>query len=271
MIDLKEVEQIIVQANEQCILPKFRNLLDNEIERKSNKSYDVVTVADKEAEIFIKEKILEKDHNALFIGEESSHKNPEEIRLLTQDKPVWIIDPIDGTTNYSNGIEKFGTIISCVKNNETIYGCIYNPITETLITAEKGSGCWCKGKKIKLDSTILPKESLAIMSLQFFKKDQAEVIANRASNFLNWKNNFGSVAIDYQACVLKKAQIAVFNYIRVWDHAAGILIHHEAGGYSAKFDGSQYQPIDENGGLILAPSRDIWNYFSNNVMKDIQV
>jgi fructose-1,6-bisphosphatase/inositol monophosphatase family enzyme len=269
MLDKAKIEQIVILANEEYVLNRFGKLRDKDIACKSKYPHDVVTIADKEAEEFIKARIWEIDPNALFIGEESSFKNPQELFLMEQDEPVWIIDPIDGTANFKNGVAKFGTILSCVQKKEIIYGCIYNPITKTLISAEKGSGAWCQGKRLSINTSVSFEDSLAILSLQFFEKEMAEKIAERAFQFLRWQSNFGSVAIDYQSCALSDVQIAVFNFIRVWDHAAGVLIHQEAGGYAAKFDGTPYCPLDIEGGIILAPDQDIWNYFYSHVMGDM--
>lgn len=265
-IDHQKIGRIITQVCEEQILPRFRNLSADDIEMKSDHASDVVTIADKDAEAALKQQISSLYPQARFIGEESSHSNPAELDALTDGGAVWVIDPLDGTTNFKNGVEKFGTILSYIENGEILHGWIYNPISKMMVTAQKGAGTWCGSQRLSVSQVKDISQTRAMMSLQFFPEDEAGLIADRAEKTLTWQNNYGSVAIDYQAVVKAQTDFALFNYIRVWDHAAGILMHREAGGYAAKLDGSSYQVTDESGGLLLAPSKDLWDGFHKEIL-----
>lgn len=154
MLTQKNIENIIEVtrlAGRREIMPHFRRLTEDKIEIKSRFD-DLVTAADKNTEKLIGTAIKSILHDALIIAEEEAR--PELLSLVETSDLTVVIDPIDGTWNYANGLATFGTIIAVVKNGETIFGLLYDPVLDDWIVAEKGAGAWYTGPNQKYKVSI---------------------------------------------------------------------------------------------------------------------
>ena len=112
-VDVDAVSRLITDVAREIVLPKFRTLRADEIYHKPTAGHvdDVVTVVDREAETRLSEGLLAMIPSACVIGEEATHDRPELLGLLKDDKPVWIVDPLDGTSNFANGDDRFGIMV----------------------------------------------------------------------------------------------------------------------------------------------------------------
>ena len=245
------VNSLLIETSKNIILPKYKSLKNNEIKTKDS-SNDYVTIADEEAEKFLTKNLKNILPLSHVIGEESVYSNKDILKKLDEKEPVWIIDPIDGTSNFISGIDKFYIIIALVINNNTIMGWIHNPISNETAWGYKGYGTWIDNKKISIE------------------KNNKKLIDNKAAiyhkSLIDYKNKFkyikynGSAAHEYISLIKNKIQISCFSRLLPWDHAAGILLHKEAGGYSALLNSREYFPNSKNpGGILSTPTSDIWN------------
>ncbi len=203
--------------------------------RQKSSSFDLITDADLEAERAIV-RIIKKSfpkHNIL--AEEGRYEK-------TNSPYCWIVDPLDGTNNFSFGIPIFCVSIALAKNNQVILGLIYDPMRQELFLAEKGKGAYLNNKRIKVSSAGSLDKSLLITGFYY----------NRGKNMLN---NLGVIKIFFQknivglrrlgAAALDLAYIACGRAtgfwefsLSPWDFAAGKLLIEEAGGrVSNKFGG----------------------------------
>ena len=220
---------------------------------------DLVTEADHAAEKAIFE-VIQKDYPDHFILSEETG----EIRSSSEYK--WIIDPIDGTVNFANGIPLCCVSIGLEKDGEMILGAVSAPIISEMYIAEKGMGATLNDKKISVSSKQELKTSCLVTGfpytyldtpngpLQVFEKLIRQGIPVR---------RLGSAAIDL--CWVAAGRFDGFyeHQLQAWDSAAGFLMIEEAGGKVTDFEGnyySTYQPhILATNGLIHEELRSVVN------------
>ncbi len=189
--------------------------------------FDLVTVADIEAEKKIVEVIRGyfPEHN--FLGEENNYDK-------TDSEYKWIIDPLDGTNNFAHSLPIFCVSIALAKNDKLLLGVIYDPLREELFYAEKNKGAFLNGQKISVSDIDKLAGSLLITGFYYDRgKDMMETL-DKIRQFLQLNitgvRRLGSAALDlcYVACGRASG---FWEYVlSPWDFAAGKLIVEEAGG-----------------------------------------
>ena len=171
-----------------------------------------VSNADTKAEKIIIEELMKAKKNYSIISEEDGSK------INSDSKNVWIIDPIDGTSNFLHGIPHFAISIALKSNNEIISGLIYDPIKDEMFYAEKNSGAFFNNKRIKVS------KKKEIENCLFATGGKEKII----SDFITRKT--GSAALDMAYVAAGRYDGYFQNNLNLWDVAAGIIIIKEAGG-----------------------------------------
>jgi myo-inositol-1(or 4)-monophosphatase len=197
---------------------------------------DLVTEIDLLSEKFIKEQILSHYPRHQILAEEGG---------LTADKSeyLWIIDPLDGTTNYAHGYPVFAVSIALEYAGEVVLGVVYDPMREELFVAEKGAGATLNNRAIHVTTRQQVSDSLLVTGFPYD-------IKKSALNNLNYFSQFcltaravrrdGSAALDL--CYTAAGRFDGFWEMKLgpWDAAAGVLLVQEAGGCVSQFDGSEF-------------------------------
>jgi myo-inositol-1(or 4)-monophosphatase len=173
----------------------------------------------------------------------------------------FIIDPLDGTTNFLHGIPHFAISIGLERDGQLVSGVIYNPISDDMFTAEKGSGAYLNDKRLRVAARKTLKDSVAATGIPFIGKGgherfQAElgaVMANTAG-----VRRFGSAALDLAWLAAGRYDAYWERNLKPWDIAAGILMVREAGGVVTDMDGSA-RMLDS--GHILASNESLHPQF----------
>lgn len=207
------------------------------IERKDGQEKNLVTEIDKKSEEIIISIVKRHFPNHDILAEESGAS-----AISTSDYK-WIIDPLDGTTNYTHGLPVFCVSICVEWKGELLYGVIYDPNFNELFTAVKGEGAFLNGKKIRVSKTEELGKSLLVSG---FPYNIAENPNNAIEHFINFViraqavRRMGSAAIDL-------AYVAAGRYdgfwevaLNPWDTAAGALLVLEAGGKVSDFSGEPF-------------------------------
>jgi len=171
-----------------------------------------VSNADTKAEKIIIEELMKAKKNYSIISEEYGSK------INSDSENVWIIDPIDGTSNFLHGIPHFAISIALKSNNEIISGLIYDPIKDEMFYAEKNNGAFFNNQRIKVS------KKREIENCLFATGGKEKVI----SDFITRKT--GSAALDMAYVAAGRYDGYFQNNLNVWDVAAGIIIIKEAGG-----------------------------------------
>jgi myo-inositol-1(or 4)-monophosphatase len=152
----------------------------------------------------------------------------------------FIIDPLDGTTNFLHGIPHFAISIGLEREGQLVSGVIYNPISDDMFTAEKGSGAYLNDKRLRVAGRKTLKDSLAATGIPFIGKGgherfQAELGTAMANT--SGVRRFGSAALDLAWLAAGRYDAYWERGLKAWDMAAGILMVREAGGVVTDMDG----------------------------------
>ena len=186
---------------------------------------DFVSSSDKKSEKTIIQELLKSKKKYSFLTEESG-------KITSSDtNNIWIIDPIDGTTNYLHGIPHFAISISLKSNNEIIAGVVFDPIKNEIFYAEKNNGAYFNNQRIRVS------KKKKIEHCLFATGGRKEV-----KNSLNVRKS-GSAALDMAYVAAGRYDGYFQNNLHLWDIAAGIILIKEAGGKINKIDSSQINEI----------------------------
>jgi len=192
-----------------------------------------VSNADTKAEKIIIEELMKAKKNYSIISEEDGSK------INSDSENVWIIDPIDGTSNFLHGIPHFAISIALKSNNEIISGLIYDPIKDEMFYAEKNNGAFFNNQRIKVS------KKKEIEDCLFATGGKEKVI----SDFITRKS--GSAALDMAYVAAGRYDGYFQNNLNLWDVAAGIIIIKEAGGIVNEINLSNHSNIK----IIASSSR----------------
>ncbi len=222
---------------------------------------DFVTSADKRTEkILINE--LQKAHPGYgIITEETGIINKSNV------KNRWIIDPIDGTMNFLNGIPQFAISVGYEEESEIKCGVIFNPITNEMFCAEKGNGAYLNNSRIRVSNKKNIKDALLVTGgpKQASKiKDKIFSEYIKVSNHVSNIRKFGSAALDIAYVACGRFDGYWQRELNYWDVAAGIIILKEAGGFINFFEEDKEAPLKRN---ILASNSIIHDELSNLILK----
>ncbi len=153
-------------------------------------------------------------------------------------------------------------MVGLVRRGETLAGWIHDPVKRLTTAALAGEGAWCDGRRLAVAPGSTPDSMSGALSLRFGNRQLARRIGGR-SNLVGSIFNFRCAGHEYLALASGKAHFAFYNRLYPWDHAPGQLIHREAGGFSARLDGSPYTPRETGGGLLLTPDAASWQALHN--------
>ena len=252
-----EIRDLFRFAAERSMLPRFRVLSDAEIELKDGN--DPVTVVDREIEEFLTEALSKLAPGVPVVGEEAAHNDKHVLDHLSQQ--CWIIDPLDGTANFTEGKTPFGIMIALADAGEAVAGWIYDPLSDRLCHAKRGEGAFINGEIVTSRTTGQSQPVAAISKLFLDESERAEIDMKIAPHY-TFADIPRCAAEQYPRLALGQNDVSTFKRTLAWDHAAGVLWLNEAGGKAARIDGSDYR-VDQHSetGLIGASTPQIWEAF----------
>lgn len=169
------------------------------------------------------------------LGEEMTGE--EQARLWSEGRRgLWCIDPIDGTTNFANGIPFFAVSVAYLVDHETRFGVVYNPVTDESFYAAQGAGAFLNGTELPLRPAA-PQLADAVAGIDFkrISKHLGDELAVRPPYYS--QRNFGSSALEWCFVAAGRLDVYLHGGQMLWDYAAGRLILAEAGGEAAALDG----------------------------------
>ncbi len=246
---------VMHDAAARAVMPRYQSLESHQIDAKA--ADDVVTIADKEAELILAEGLAQIRPEATIVGEEAAHADPALLDRLG-DALCWIIDPIDGTNNYASGKPPFGIMVALSQGGETVTGWILDPLSGRLCHAHRGAGAFVGDERITARGTG-QEPPIAGISLMFVDPARRAAMREKIAPHYQLVDIPRCAAEQYPRLVLGVNDLSVFERTLAWDHAAGVLFVNEAGGKVARPDGRPYR-VDEAHlpGLIGAASPALW-------------
>lgn len=215
--------------------------------KQENDTLQVVTDVDTAAEKLILDTLKQAFPDHAFFSEEAGEDtNTSDYR--------WVVDPIDGTSNYARRIPFFCVSIGLTYKNEPILGVVYQPITDELFTAEKGKGAFLNGKKISVTSDTAVSKAFVTVDRgksQHEKERLVSIVAELTKHVRSMRMpGSGALQTCYVAC--GKFDAAIFNGLSFYDVAAAAVIAQEAGAQLSDFSGRTWEL--KTGDLLIAHS-----------------
>jgi len=243
------IEDIIQISKEAGELIRNAFGKKHSIEFKTNE-LNLVTETDKASEKLISDFIKKKYPSHGILAEEGSEANKSAEYL-------WVIDPLDGTTNFAHGLPIFAVSIGVQKNGQTIAGVVYDVMRDIIFSAEKNNGSFENEKRINVNKNENLGHSMLVTGFPYDIRENPDKAFERFIAFLKQVRGIrrlGSAAIDF--CYVANGVFDGFWEVSLhpWDMCAGKLIVEEAGGLVTNFDGNQ---IDIYSQQILATNKFI--------------
>ena len=269
--DVRRVGKILGLAARTEILPRFRRLAPTQIRQKTS-AFDLVTEADEAAEAAITAALQSAFPGCTVVGEESAHKEPALLDLIADAPLAFIVDPVDGTRNFASNLPLFGVMAAVTSHGETIAGAIYDPMSRDWAYAVRGGGAWIEqedGTSARLRvADPAPVSAMDGFIGTNYLPEPLRATVNRNLSRFGTTNSLRCAAHEYRTAAAGFCHVLLYSRLMPWDHAAGALIHREAGGYSAHFDGEPYLPTHFGGGLICAPDEASWQLARDALLEE---
>ncbi|GHC22973.1 inositol monophosphatase [Kushneria pakistanensis] len=252
---------IVRHAARTEILPRFRMLDPDAIDTKSGPD-DLVTIADKSAEKVITQGVAKAFPEATIVGEEAVAEDASLLKTIGNAEMAVIIDPIDGTWNFARNLNQFGVIVAVVSRGETVLGLLYDPLADDWVMARKGEGAWYgrpdgTARRLQVSNTKKVSNMVGSTSIRLFPRETQYDMAGLFPDFARMMS-FGCACHEYRTMAFGFVDFMLTAKLMPWDHAAGVMILQEAGGYAALLDGTPYSPTIHQGCMIAANSKDSW-------------
>ena len=259
--DAFRIGDILAQAARTEIMPRFGALAAGQVREKSSR-FDIVTDADEAAEAAISAALEAAYPTAVIVGEEATARDRSLLDAIGSADLAFVVDPLDGTMNFASGLPLFGVMAAATVRGEVALAAIHDPVCHTTALALRGEGAWLQredGSRVdlKVAGPVPVREMHAVVGTNFLPEPTRTVVNGNLSK-LAMSSWFRCAAQEYRMAAAGHCHLLFYNKLMPWDHAAGWLLHREAGGYSAHFDGTPYLPTHLEGGLVCAPDEASW-------------
>jgi myo-inositol-1(or 4)-monophosphatase len=197
---------------------------------------NLVTIADKKSEELIIGGILSRYPSHSILAEESGTTQPGA-------SVKWIIDPLDGTTNFAHGYPFYCVSIAVEENGEIVCGAVFDPVREEMFTAARGAGAFRNGERLRVSDVDRLSQALLITGFPYNFRERLDTVIHQFGKFLVASQALrrgGSAALDL--CYVAAGRLDGFweLYLQPWDTAAGRVILEEAGGLVTDFKGGPF-------------------------------
>ncbi len=209
---------------------------------------DLVTEVDIASERLIKKLLLERFPDIRFHGEEDGGED-------WRHGEVWVVDPLDGTTNFANRLPHFSVSIALCRDGQPVAGAIVNPMNGEIYRTWQGGGAWLNSDRIFVSKVERLNEALAVTGYPYNRRECLDDLLGHLRTMLQHVQcvrRLGSAALDL--CYIARGIFSIYweTSLKPWDIAAGSLLVSEAGGRVSKYDGSNmlldsYQLLATNG------------------------
>jgi fructose-1,6-bisphosphatase/inositol monophosphatase family enzyme len=239
--DAAQVAQLVRDVAATEIVPRFRALAAHEVREK--KPGDFVTIADESAERALIPALQALLPGSIAIGEEAIAAEPDLLRHLEHaDRPV------------------FAVLLALVVGGRTVAGWIHDPLTGAMATAESGSGAWDGDRRLRVADPVPPERMRGQILPRLFSHEGQYDLRKQGIVFHHDAEALRCAGQEYLRLLNGAWHFTGYGRLRPWDHAAGMLVHREAGGFSAYLsDRTPYHVGRQEGPVMTAPSAECWD------------
>jgi fructose-1,6-bisphosphatase/inositol monophosphatase family enzyme len=248
--DIERVAALIREVAEEEIVPRFNALAAEDVREK--RPGNVVTTADLAAERRLIDGLTALAPGSTVVAEEMFEADPSIVGRFQGEAAVWVIDPVDGTANFAAGRALFASMVALVERGRVVAGWILDVPGGVMAMAEEGSGAFAAGARL----SVAAPAPLPAMTGSLGARLRNDPVVRERVGSLRYVRCAG---IEYHALASGALHYAFFRRVLPWDHAAGSLIHREAGGTNRAYSGEPYAPTaPAEQGLLLAPDAESW-------------
>lgn len=262
-VPVEQVSNLLREVAAEAVMPRFQKLADAEVRVKS--PGEEVTIADEEAERLLAAGLLALLPGSRVIGEEAVSAQPELLHGLGEGT-VFLVDPVDGTSNFVKGSPCFSMMVALLREGEPVASWMLSPATGTLHVAEHGGGAWVDGERVRVGE---PPHWGALRGGVLTRFLPAEMTARVQANGRDLAAILPGLLCageEYPAIVRGEQNFVMFWRGLPWDHAPGTLFLEEAGGRAARFDGRPYRPAEQGFGILAAQSPALWDELQRRLL-----
>jgi myo-inositol-1(or 4)-monophosphatase len=254
---MKKIKPFLIESalGTGKILMKYLNKA-HKIERKEDQG--IVTEADKAAENYLLKRIFKEYPQSSVLTEESGE-------FKKSGTWTWVIDPLDGTTNYAHGFPWFCVSIGLYDSGNAVAGVVYNPVSKEMFFAEKGKGAFLNGKRIRVSKTKNLKDALLGTGFYYSKGqtliEEIEIFTRMNEAALGVRRP-GAAALDLAYVACGRYDAFWERRLSPWDVAAGFLLVEEAGGKVTNYRGTSThiheKEVVASNGLVHSPMIEVF-------------
>lgn len=218
------------------------------VTREKHGPADLVTAYDEAVQAFLRRELLALLPEADFYGEEGAHEAPT--------RPwVFVVDPIDGTTNFTRRMNYSNISVALVHQGQAEYGVVYNPYVDELYAARRGQGATLNGVPIRVSDNDLCHGLVICGSTIYDRRYTAQhfaILGQLYERCMDYRR-FAAAALDCCQVAAGRAELFFECHLSPWDYAAGALIAQEAGGIATRLDGTPLDPLRPGSVFIANP------------------
>ncbi|MCR6033034.1 inositol monophosphatase [Nocardioides sp. zg-579] len=241
-----EVLAMLEEVADEVITPRFRRLAEGDVSSKSHPG-DLVTVADREAEVLITRRLTAAYPDALVLGEEAASADPTVLDRFRSAEHAFTVDPVDGTRNFVKDSPDHAVMVAELRGGDVVRSWIWQPQHRAAYVAERGAGAWRNDVRVHR-----PPVGDGLLGITSRRGWIGRALGTLRTLELSWR----CCGVDYPAIVDGRADYALYKKTKPWDHAPGSLLVAEAGGHVGTFRGEPYRPQGPPpSGLVVAADR----------------
>ena len=229
---LKKVITVVKEVAQQVVMPRYL-----QVDRQLKSDGSFFTEADVAAQNALLHE-LQKIYPVAAMGEEMSKQEQEE-QWIKGQAGLWSIDPIDGTSNFLNGLPYFAISVALMEHGKSVLGVIYNPVADEMFYATKGGGAFLNGIALPIKRYV-PTLSSAMANVDLKRLDRKFAAKVAAYPPYASQRNYGACALEWCYTAAGYFDLYLHGGQKPWDYAAGSLILEEAGGKMCGFDQDDY-------------------------------
>ena len=227
---LAQLQQIIRQAASEELMPRFRKM-----QRTFKADGSVVTEADLAMQQRVTEALQQQWPEIALLGEEMTEAE-QHAQMAHSQTGLWILDPLDGTSNFAAGIPCFSVSLALVVDGEVQLALIYDPILNESFSAIAGQGAWLDDQPLKPVASDL-QLSKCIAQVDFKRLPTEMAVRLISQPPYGSQRSFGSGTLDWCWLAAGRVHLYLHGQQKLWDYSAGQLILREAGGHSCNLQG----------------------------------
>lgn len=240
---------LLKDVAEEVINPRFQALASADISHKG--PGDLVTVADREAEVLITDGLLAAYPGAVVLGEEAYAADASVLQRFMDAPHAFTVDPVDGTKNFVSGSPDHAVMVAELQGGDVVRSWIWQPQHELAYVAERGAGAFRNGERL-----VRPPLGDVVRGVTSRRTWIGRALGTLRALELTWV----CCGVDYPHLVEGDADYVVYWKTKPWDHAPGSLLLSEAGGHLGTFGGAPYRPQEkEPRGLVAAADRETYD------------